>query len=465
MIFSSCSKNRYQQLISPDQDCYFLSQYSINLLPLQCVLSCVQFVSDLLSRLLMICGSLMAVANGLVPSLGAMIYGNLTDELVIRKSCNCTLNESVTTTTLENLVTFEILEPRMQGTNVTQTRSIEVTVNETGIRVVILGMNGKQLNERLFENATAVELNGTALKGTELVGIDVKGTHVEMVQLKNKSIEEKQDEMDKENFRDDDVGDVETKSNEMKTMDKDGGERQKRWLQLNRFAEGLSKRLTERSVNEDFMKKNFFESSRKRRQIPTYLGLESLIGNESDNKMINSISFDYPGSIADSLSQGDLEFHKTGSEDRNKTVTLAMLEQHSGIKGIQLIENKGNLNASSGIEVGKAQSITVLIPPTPKPIILPSTNNVTYILRNITENCRSYENSVEENMRKYALYYVYAALATLVFAYGQMVFWNIASERGVRNLSENLTDSVLDKDPGFYDTKIHEGVLNLEGVT
>ena len=72
---------------------------------------------------------------------------------------------------------------------------------------------------------------------------------------------------------------------------------------------------------------------------------------------------------------------------------------------------------------------------------------------------------IEENMSKYALYYVYAAIGTLVFAYGQMVMWNIASERGVRNLSENLTDSVMDKDPGFYDTKIHEGVVNLQGLT
>ena len=411
----------------------------------------------------MICGSLMAIANGLVPSLGAMIYGNLTDELVIRKSCNCTLNESVTTTTLKNLVTIEMIEPRMKGTNVTQTGSIEVTVNETGIRVVILGMNGKQLNERMFENATAVELNGTALNGTELVGIDVKGTHIEMVILKNKSIEEKQSDMDEEKHRSgrvEDVGDVKTK-NEMKIIARDGGESQKSEQQLKRSSEGLSKRLTERSVVEDFMKNNFFESSRKRRKQPTHLGLESLIGNESDNKISIYMSLNYPGNITDSMSQGNSEFHKTSvnsSDRRNKTAT-------PGIKEIQLIESKGYLNASSGIEVGKAQSITTLIPPTPKPLMLPSTNNVTYILRNITENCRSYENSVEENMRKYALYYVYAALATLVFAYGQMVFWNIASERAVRNLSEDLTDSVLDKDPGFYDTKIHEGVLNLEGVT
>ena len=184
----------------------------------------------------MICGSLMAIANGLVPSLGAMIYGNLTDELVIRKSCNCTLNESVTTTTLKNLVTIEMIEPRMKGTNVTQTGSIEVTVNETGIRVVILGMNGKQLNERMFENATAVELNGTALNGTELVGIDVKGTHIEMVILKNKSIEEKQSDMDEENHRPsrvEDVGDVKTK-NEMKIIARDGGESQKSEQQLKR---------------------------------------------------------------------------------------------------------------------------------------------------------------------------------------------------------------------------------------
>ena len=114
--------------------------------------------------------------------------------------------------------------------------------------------------------------------------------------------------------------------------------------------------------------------------------------------------------------------------------------------------------------IGPVQSIKML-PVTPTSKVLPKTNNVNYTLRNITQTCRLFQNRIEDNMSKYALYYVYAAIGTLLFALGQNVMWNIASERAVKNLSENLTDTMLDKDPGFYDTKIHEGVVNLEGIT
>ena len=40
-------------------------------------------------------------------------------------------------------------------------------------------------------------------------------------------------------------------------------------------------------------------------------------------------------------------------------------------------------------------------------------------------------------MNKYALYYVYAAIGTLLFNLGQNVMWNIASQRAEKNLSEN----------------------------
>lgn len=263
----------------------------------------------------MICGSLMAVANGLIPSLGAMIYGKLTDELVIRENCNCTLNESITTVRLKNLVTLEMFHPRLEGINVTETKSLEVTVNETGIRVKVVGLNEKLINETVFEernttlySTTSVFLNGTALNGTELTGIEVNGSRVDMVKLREKTFVKKQD------------------------------------------------------------------------------------------------------------------------------------------------------------SIGPVQSIK-MIPVTPTSKVLPETNSVNYTLRNITESCRLFQNRIEDNMIKYALYYVYAAIGTLLFALGQNVLWNIASERAVKNLSENLTDTMLDKDPGFYDTKIHEGVVNLEGIT
>jgi len=257
----------------------------------------------------------MAVANGLIPSLGAVIYGKLTDELVIRENCSCTLNESVTSVRLKNLVTLEMIYPRLEGINVTETKSLEVTVNETGIRVKVVGLNGELLNQTVFERknstfykTTSVFLNGTILNGTEVTGIEVKRTRVDTVKL-----------------------------------------------------------------------------------------LERMFVKVKDS-------------------------------------------------------------------IGPIQSIKML-PVTPTSKVLPQTNDVNYTLRNITENCGLFQNKIEDNMSKYALYYVYAAIGTLLFALGQNVMWNIASERAVKNLSESVTDSMLDKDPGFYDTKIHEGVVNFEGIT
>ena len=140
----------------------------------------------------MICGSLMAVANGLIPSLGAMIYGKLTDELVIRENWNCTLNKSVTTLLLRNVVTLEMIQPHgLIAINATKTKSVQVIVNETGIRVTVVGLNGKLQHQMAFDvnNATSsIVLNGTALDGKKLIGFIVMGTHVEMVKLKEKAI-------------------------------------------------------------------------------------------------------------------------------------------------------------------------------------------------------------------------------------------------------------------------------------
>lgn len=415
----------------------------------------------------MVCGSLMAVANGLIPSLGAIIYGKLTDELVIRNSTNCTLNESVTTTTLRNLVAFEILQPRMKGANVTQTTAIDVTLNVTGIRVVIYGMDGKQLHERMFENVTAVRMNGTALNGTELVGFDIEGIYVEMEQLtEGNSVQGKKDEMKENKLRKNSsgwnsyVGNVKTKTVEIHTTDKDVAGSQHNKVRFNHPAEGLNKRLKERSFSGNFKENSSFESSRIQREKNSPQRLGTLFSNVSYDKLIISkfVSQDELfGSFVPSV---------TGRKDENKIETVEIPKKLSGINAIQLPRKReAQSNTSDGIQIGQAQSINSLIPPTPKPVILPPTNNVSYILRNITETCRSYENNVEGSMRKYALYYVFAAFATLIFAYGQMVFWNIASERGVRNLSENLTDSVMDKDPGYFDTKIHEGVLNIGDIT
>ena len=439
------------------------------------LLSRVQFVSDLLSRVLMICGSLMAVTNGLIPSLGAMIYGNLTDELVIRKNWNCTLNESVTTMTLKNLVTLEMIQPRMEGINVTQTRSIEVTVNITRIQMIIVGMNGEQHNERTYENMTTVRMNGTALNGTELVALGVNGSRVEMVQLQNKTVGEKENDMKKDKRSIEGTGKygnggyLKTKSDK-KQITREDDEARKTTVIYKRPVERFGRIFKERNVKTDFEDNEFFESLRKR-EGPA---LRSLFGNDAEAQVINS-KVAYQKGLVQSLDRNtrDVVFftsegkpknnQTTQRQNKNKVDAPEMLKVQPRNRVLQMTKADSHVS-DDDIELGKAQSITSLFPPTPKPIILPPTNNISYTLINITKNCRTIENRVEENLSKCALYYVYAAIATLLFAYGQMVFWNVASERGVRNLSENLTDSLMDQDPGFYDTKIHEGVLNLEGV-
>ena len=65
------------------------------------------------------------------------------------------------------------------------------------------------------------------------------------------------------------------------------------------------------------------------------------------------------------------------------------------------------------------QSIKML-PVIPRSKILPETNNVNYTLRKITEKCK---NTIEENMSKYAFYYVYAAIGMLPSKLEQSVTW------------------------------------------
>ena len=409
---------------------------------------CVQFVTDLLSRVLMICGSLMAVINGLIPSLGAMIYGNLTDELVIRKSKNCTLNESVTMIILENLVAYEMLEPQMIGTNVTMTNSIDITVNETGVRVEVIGLDGSRLNERFLANTSTIWLNGTALNGTELIGVDLRGTNFATTETKKIR---KQDERKSADIE----GNISEKHNRIQELDIGGGNSLTNQALITRLSEDVNRRLQEKKMTQNSLENGYFEGLRKKRDvafldtalhqklIDCRLIPRSLIGDKSRNNA-DIITYFTGGESP--------EFHKNIGDEREKEKKETHLTYNS-------------TRVSNEIKIGKQESINKLFPPTPKPVILPPTKNVTYILRNITKSCRWYENNIEENMRKYALYYVYAAFATLVFAYGQTVLWNIASEIGVRSLSENLTDTVMHKDPGFYDTKISEGVPNFEGIT
>ena len=69
------------------------------------------------------------------------------------------------------------------------------------------------------------------------------------------------------------------------------------------------------------------------------------------------------------------------------------------------------------------------------------------------------DEEVEDKMKKYAMYYLYAALATLFCAYGEIVCWSIATERGAKTKEMDLTENVLNKGPGFFDTQLHEGAV------
>ena len=59
---------------------------------------------------------------------------------------------------------------------------------------------------------------------------------------------------------------------------------------------------------------------------------------------------------------------------------------------------------------------------------------------------------------------MHAAIETLPFKLGHNVMWNIASVRADKSLIKNLTDTMLDKDPGIYTTEICESVVNLESI-
>ncbi|KAL9968128.1 hypothetical protein ACROYT_G026461 [Oculina patagonica] len=433
----------------------------------------------------MICGSLMAVANGLIPSLGAMIYGKLTDELVIRENWNCTLNESITTVRLKNLVTLEMIQPRLKGINATKTKSIEVTVNETGILVKVVGLNGKLLNETVFEekNATkSVILNGTSLNGTQLTGIDVTGTRVDAVKLKGRAFVKKKDEAkDRKGAKtsgNETIGHVDKGNHQMSSHAMQDGkenhlsagkESHSSVVDMKRTAEDFNNVSKVANMKEEFLEKVFVGSLKKRSQMRSWEE-SSFQSKKSENvlneKYFRSIRMDR----RDMRKLNSVEQHYTEQRKANREVKreiskkenpkLNLTDGRSIPTGIKTQRNFSD----DSISIGQVQTIKMpLTTPTPK--VLPETNNINYTLRNITESCHLFKNRIEDNMSKYAFYYVYAAIGTLLFALGQNVMWNIASERAVKNLSENLTDSMLDKDPGFYDTKIYEGAINLEGIT
>ena len=63
------------------------------------------------------------------------------------------------------------------------------------------------------------------------------------------------------------------------------------------------------------------------------------------------------------------------------------------------------------------------------------------------------DKEVEQKMKKYALYYIYAALVTLVCAYGELVCWSVAAGRAVNKVNTELSEDI-EKGPGSFDSPL-----------
>ena len=102
-----------------------------------------------------------------------------------------------------------------------------------------------------------------------------------------------------------------------------------------------------------------------------------------------------------------------------------------------------------------------MLPVTPTSTVLPQNKQCKL---HVAKDHGKLQKGMEENMRRYAIYYVYAAIETLPFKLGHNVMRSTASVKADKSLIQNLTDTMLDKDPGIYNTEICEGVVNLESI-
>ena len=59
---------------------------------------------------------------------------------------------------------------------------------------------------------------------------------------------------------------------------------------------------------------------------------------------------------------------------------------------------------------------------------------------------------LDKQMTKFALYYVYIAVGTIVVAYGQMGLWSLTATRQVKKMRLAFFKSVLKQDIGWFDT-------------
>lgn len=66
---------------------------------------------------------------------------------------------------------------------------------------------------------------------------------------------------------------------------------------------------------------------------------------------------------------------------------------------------------------------------------------------------------LDKEMTKFALYYVYISVGTLIVAYGHMGLWSLTATRQVNKMRLAFFKSVLKQDIGWFDTT-DSGELN-----
>lgn len=450
----------------------------------------------MLTQVFMVCGTLLAIANGFIPSLSAMIYGGLTDELVVSGGLNCTLVEKISRLNISNVTELRLIHSKLPGIVINESSVVEVTLNGTRVGVKVIDANGTIVIREKFteENVTAPKVNGTIVNGTKFKGIKLKGTDIKVFKMSGNLINGAKSEAANATGRNETkesakgTKEMAENGNGNKTMNKNKGNNNSSNNDMKNSESRNSVTTENKEYSVDHTEgKIVIEGpekvdstvliARKRRNKYETIIHEMELDDTNKNatteiltttarlpKMYTDIKINtdvktniparLPGlpKFDTKLGANETKLQMNNSKTNNNIT-------HQETKGNETRANETRTNETRTNETRTNETRTNETRTNQTRIDL---NNITYVIRNITKKCYPEEVRIDIKMRKYAMYYLYAALATFVCAYGQIVFWNLASERGAHDLETHLTDSVLQQDPGFIDTKIYEGAPNLQ---
>ena len=432
----------------------------------------------------MVCGTLLAIANGFIPSLSAMIYGGLTDELVASEDLNCTLDEAVSRFDITNVTEFRVIHADFPRISINESSLVEVILNGTVVRVKVV-TDGETVATEVLRGShvTLPTGRGTVIKGTKLTEIKIEGANVNVVKIKRPLNQSKSRgaSMSAGNET------RETKPNETLTT--------KNELENNSSKENgnVTGSPDERGNGSDASKKNGVPDPKREIVYMNNKGSVVVLGADGGTDL--RVPYSSKWVLSKKRRRRTLEavireMPLSGAKENNNTRTVTATEPRPRMLTGEALDNDGesrvefspasstnNLETLGDIHDLNDNSSTNSEAPKSSEINSNSTRQgskqrskkirlktVTYVVRNVTEDCILTEERLDVKMRKYAVYYLYAALATFVCAYGQIVFWNLATERGARDAEMDMTETALNHEPGFVDTKIYEGAPNLQGI-